>query len=381
MGLGLRLALLIAVPNLSDDFYRFIWDGRLIGAGINPFAELPVFYHENPALAPAGITRSLLENLNSPEYFTIYPPVMQLVFWISTAFSDQELVSIIIMRLVILLAETGTMWLMIKILKLTRQNESTLAWYAFNPLVILELTGNLHFEGLMIFFLMLMIYSFQKQKLNRSAISLGLAVLTKLNPLIFAPMLIRKLNTAKLSKYYLLLAVVALLGFMPLISPDLIDGLSQSIGLYFQKFEFNASIYYLVRYIGFQIKGYNIIATAGKILSIAAFAGIMIYSLSNKCKYNHLPQNMLWIYLIYLLLATIVHPWYVTPLMALMLFTPYRWPVLWSFSIFFTYINYQSGGYYENLWVVAIEYLTLGIYLLWEILNKKGGLDLKKIWQ
>jgi len=79
LGLFLRLLLVFVMPNLSDDIYRFVWDGRLIINGISPFAELPKHYIENN-LNLAGIDQNLYNQLNSSGYFTVYPPVPQSVF-------------------------------------------------------------------------------------------------------------------------------------------------------------------------------------------------------------------------------------------------------------------------------------------------------------
>ena len=67
-----RLIFLLAIPNLSQDFYRFIWDGQLMARGINPLAELPSYYIEQSVMDPA-----LYNQLNSKQYFTIYPPGTQ----------------------------------------------------------------------------------------------------------------------------------------------------------------------------------------------------------------------------------------------------------------------------------------------------------------
>ena len=87
----IRLSLLFALPNLSDDFYRFIWDGRLLNHGINPFIHLPSYYIDNPGMAPAGISRDLFLKLNSPGYFTIYPPVNQFLFWLAAFISPDSI--------------------------------------------------------------------------------------------------------------------------------------------------------------------------------------------------------------------------------------------------------------------------------------------------
>src|SRR5579884_948487 len=77
-----RAVLLFALPNLSDDFYRFIWDGRLLAHGVNPFSHLPSYYasQNNTDISIFGLSRELFDKLNSPNYFTIYPPVCQYIF-------------------------------------------------------------------------------------------------------------------------------------------------------------------------------------------------------------------------------------------------------------------------------------------------------------
>ena len=112
-----RVSLLFAMPNLSDDFYRFIWDGHLLAAGYHPFAELPRYYIDHKINIPS-IDQALFEKLNSPDYFTIYPPVNQFVFWLSVKLSPQSIPgSVLVMRSLIIGAEIGSMLLIGKILK------------------------------------------------------------------------------------------------------------------------------------------------------------------------------------------------------------------------------------------------------------------------
>src|SRR5688572_21626771 len=78
----LRALLLFSIPNLSDDIYRFIWDGRLLASGHHPFAQLPAYYIDNN-ISIQGIDEELFKSLNSPKYFTIYPALSQYVFWLA----------------------------------------------------------------------------------------------------------------------------------------------------------------------------------------------------------------------------------------------------------------------------------------------------------
>lgn len=372
-GLLCRWVLLPAIPNLSDDFYRFIWDGRLWNQGINPFAYLPsqIIRNELPAQLQ-GINAALYQSLNSPDYFTIYPPVNQFIFALATRiFPESVWGSIIIIRAFILLAESTNIWLLYQLLQKARLPARNTLIYALNPLVILELSGNLHFEALMLCFLLLSLYFLQKQHLTLSAASFALAVCTKLIPLIFLPLYLRRLGLRKSVYFYGITGIVTVLMFYPLLSRELMEGMSKSIGLYFQKFEFNASIYYIIREIGYYSQGYNIIESAGRWLAISTFLFIMIFTWRERNR--QLPVAFMWVLLIYLLLATTVHPWYIIPLLAFSSFSSYRYTIAWSGAIFFSYAGYTTEGYQENLAIIFVEYaLVLGI-LGYELFQQHQG--------
>ena len=366
----LRLLLLFSLPSLSDDFYRFIWDGKLLSAGINPFSLLPVEVIKDPVIDIPGINNSLLDKLNSPEYYTIYPPVNQLIFWISVKmFPDSILGSVIIMRIFILLAEAGTLYLVYKILKLYQLPAKNILIYALNPLVILELTGNLHFEALMILFLLLSVYLLYQKRIIGGGIAFAFAIASKLIPVIFLPLFIHRLGLRRSAGFFLITGIITLTLFIPLLGTALYEGMSSSISLYFQKFEFNASIYYVVREIGYWIKGYNIIQTAGLYLAVVVFATVAGYTYWERNKSFNIFFSFIWVLFIYLIFATIVHPWYVIPLIAFSVFTRLRFPLVWSFVIFFTYTFYHQENVVEDLTIVFIEYMVVVIAILVDLKN------------
>lgn len=360
-----RAIFLFSFPMLSDDIYRFVWDGRLLAQGIHPFAELPSFYLE-PGNEVIGLTRGLFDKLNSPEYFTIYPPFAQFIFWLSVLVSDNVYGSAIFIRVLVLLAEVGTVYIIIQLLKRYNLSENKVLLYALNPLVIIELTGNLHFEAFMIFFLLMAVYCLHHNAIFKAALFMGASIASKLIPLMLLPLFIRRLKPQVLIRLYSAIGLICLLFFMPLLNYQLIAGMSESVGLYFQKFEFNASIYYLVREVGFIVKGYNIIAIAGKFMAVITFIIIISISLI-KSKGTSVFHVMLAILTVYLLMATTVHPWYLTTIIALSVFTKYRFALLWSFLIFFTYVGYSTIGYTENYDVIVVQYLLVGILMIYEL--------------
>jgi len=378
----LRIALLFGLPNLSDDLYRFIWDGRLLHNGINPFDHLPSYYLEQTTL-PKGITPALYNQLNSPEYYTIYPPIAQLSFYLATwLFPNSILGSAIVMKAVLLAFECGNIWLLLRLLPKFGVAARNALIYALNPLIILEITGNLHFEGAMIFFLLLALFLLKKWKEHSgeknklmiySAANFALSIGSKLLPLMFLPLLINRLGWKKSLLYFTLVGSLILLLFLPLISGAFLQNFGTSLDLYFRKFEFNASIYYVIRWIGFQLKGFNLIAKIGPTLALGTLLGISALSFfEKKPKLDRLPLLMLFAICIYLSFTTTVHPWYVSLPLALCCFTNFRFPILWSGLIFLTYINYSYGDYQENLWIVGLEYSLVYFYFAWEVLSKKA---------
>lgn len=383
-GMFFRLVLLFSLPALSDDFYRFIWDGRLLHVGLHPFSQLPSFYIENN-IDINGIDATLYENLNSKNYFTVYPPLAQLVFWFSALISPNSIIgSVLVIRVLILCAELGSILLMTKLLRHFNIASKNILLYALNPLAIIELTGNLHFEAFVIYFLLLSIYWLIKEKLILSALAFAFAISIKLLPLIFLPYIVWRLRWKKGIIYTLIALLTTAITFIPLLNADIVSGFQESIGYYFQKFEFNASIYYLVREWGFWKYDYNIIQTVGWKLGLISAALIIVISIFKSPRLTvHSPQSVtqikqrtvdlrLWtqftfILLTYLLFTTTVHPWYITPLIAFSVFVHFRFAMVWSFLIFMTYAGYSKNDFQEIIWITALQYIIVLGYLAYEL--------------
>jgi alpha-1,6-mannosyltransferase len=364
----LRASLMFMTPNLTDDYFRFIWDGLLFSHGYNPYLILPSQFI-NSSHAITGITNSLYAGLNSPDYYTVYPPVCQFIFGLSAKLAGGNILgNIIITRIVILLAEFGVIIFLHRLASKLTVSPNVVALYAFNPLVIIELTGNLHLEAVMLLFLVLAIYLLVLKKQPYAALSFSLAVGVKLLPLIFLPLLIKRLGLTKSIIFCAVVGATLVVLFLPFYSVDLIPNFFSSLRLYFQTFEFNASLYYLLRWIGYQFAGYNIIAALGTALAIAAFITIVTIAVTEKTvTWLSLFQAMLMCLTAYFLLATTVHPWYITSLALMSVFTSYRYPIVWSVVIILSYAAYRTVPYSENLWLVAVEYMVVLSYMGYEL--------------
>ena len=375
----LRLLLVFSMPNLSNDVYRFIWDGRLLIQGYNPFDHLPLYYLENNVQVE-GIDRALFEAFGAKNTYTSYPPVAQAQFasacWL---FPHDIYRCVVVMKLWLLVFEIGSIYLIIKLLRRFGLPSKNALLYALNPLIIIEITGNLHFEGAMIFFLLLALWllgdikdlkNVSNQKLVLPAAAFALSVCSKLLTFLFLPFFIKKMGWGKSLRYFLVTGVVTVLLFLPVVNASFFANFGDSLGLYFQKLEYNASLYYLLRWVGFQIVGYNMIGVIGPLLGVVAMVGILWLALKAQpdpsSNWSSLAAGWLFAICLYLACTTTLHPWYVALPVVLCLFTTWRFPIVWSGMIFLTYINYSYEPYRENLWVVALEYAVVAGWLVWE---------------
>ncbi|PJJ60058.1 hypothetical protein [Hymenobacter chitinivorans] len=380
LALAVRLLWLPAVPALSDDYFRFRWDGNLVAAGHNPYLLTPTALLASPTdsrvspLPPLTRPeiRHLYEQLNSPHYFSVYPPVCQAAFGLASRLFPRDAQGfILVLRLVILLAEMATALLLLRLLPHLGLPADQALRYLLNPLVVVELAGNLHFEALLICGLLAAVWLLVRGRWALSAAALAGAIATKLLPLLMLPLLARRLGFRPFLRYASLTAVVLLALFIPFISADLLRNLSRSLDLYFHKFEFNASLYYLLRAVGYWQTGYNQIARLGTFLALATGAGVLGLAASERRPtLLTLPRALLFVLTLYFALATTVHPWYLTTLVALSTLTHYRYALVWSALIPLSYAAYQTRAYSENLGLVALEYTVVAAVLLWEITRR-----------
>ncbi len=430
LGIIFRLFFIISIPNLSQDFYRFIWDGRLLAQGINPYLFTPEQYFEEtfrlrsmPTIfnwsslginwsvsgADVGQAQKLVEGMGAlnASHFSNYPPINQLCFAIAAVLAKGSILgSVVVLRILIILADVGILYFGKKLLEKLQLPVNKIFWYFLNPFIIIELTGNLHFEGVMLFFLVWSFYLLFKGKWIWAAIFIGISVSIKLIPLILLPLFLKyfinpkkasqdfetcevsknavfdnlgKLNRKTLIKFYSVIILTIFITFLPFLSSAFIKNFLSTIALWFQNFEFNASIYYIIRWIGFQFVGWNIIETAGKILPIVVLLLITFLAIfRDNSEMKKMVTGMLFGISFYFLLATTVHPWYIATPLLLCVFTKYRFPIVWSFIVMLSYFAYGKEGFSENLKLVALEYVVVIGFAVWEIFFKKTNLQVSE---
>ncbi|MGI4873834.1 MAG: hypothetical protein ACRYFX_21955 [Janthinobacterium lividum] len=390
-GLGaallVRLLWLPATPALSDDFYRFRWDGLLASHGISPFAHTPrqllaELARPAPAagVAPAAGAlpelRRIFPHLNSPDYFSVYPPVCQWLYQgAATAFPTSQTGFLVVVRATLLLADAGAAALLLWLLPLTGWPARRALGYLLHPLVVVEAVGNVHMEGVVVAWLLLTGGLLLRGRRYWAAGALALAVATKLLPLLALPLLARHLGWRRFWGFGAgLLGWLGML-FVPYVSWQLLLHIGQSLGLYFHYFEFNAGVFYLLRAAGQWLVGYDPVGVLGPLLGLAAL-GLTGWLAQREARppLARLPHLLLVTLSGYFALATTVHPWYLVPLVGLSCFSPLRYARGWAGLVVLSYAAYRTSAYTESAVFLTLEYAGVLAWAAWEVgVNARVG--------
>ena len=312
----------------------------------------------------------------SARNFSNYPPFNQLFFAYAAFAGGKSLLgAVVALRLGIILADLGLFFLGRKLLKKLNKSPHLIFWYFLNPLIVIELTGNLHFEGIMLFFLGWSLYLLAVGSSLKAAPAFGLSIASKLIPLMFLPLIIRLTGWRKSLPFYLAVGLVLIVLTLPFYTPDFLENYTQTVGLWFSNFEFNAGIYNAVKHFALQYdaKPWKLIKVYGKIVPVLVIILVAVFTFfGKKRKLEVILPAMLWILTAYLLLSPTVHPWYVISLVFLTIYTDYRFPLFWSALVILSYSAYGESGFREHLWLLFIEYFIVFGYMIYEIIRVEG---------
>ena len=359
----LRLICVFSFPKHSDDIYRFIWDGSLALENLNPYGALPVSV--DPDLFKDQ--EILLEKMNSPRYYSVYPWVHQAVFYVSVLFGSSIYWSAVIIKLALVLFDVLLMLALLTLFERLNIERGRLLLYFLNPLIIIEIALNAHFEGLALLAIILSLFWLIKKHFIKSSMLFFISVCAKLNPLILLPIILIQLRSLKNIFQFMLPFALMLSLYVFLLGKRSLINMGESIMLYFNRFEFNASAYYIMRLVGEAWYGYNPIAIWGPILTIfTAFLILLIGYIYQKKKSGSIFTYALFTYAVYLTFAQVVHPWYIIPLIGLSLFTRWRFATVWSFVVFLSYYTYRDSYYLESTFVLIMEYILLWSFFVVE---------------
>ena len=201
-----RLSILFSSPYLSDDIYRYVWDGRVQAAGINPYRYIPA----DQSLAELRDDK-IYPNINRRDYArTIYPPVAQAIYFLTTRVSE----SVTWMKATMVGFEAIAIWAIIQLLASFGLPRQRVLIYAWHPLVVWEFAGNGHLDAIAIAFIALALLAYRRNSQVATGIVLACAVLVKFIPVALFPALYKRWGW----KMPLAFAITVVVAYLPYLS-------------------------------------------------------------------------------------------------------------------------------------------------------------------
>ena len=180
---AMRLLLLPGTP-VSNDLFRYIWDGRVQAAGINPYLHVP----SDAALSPLRDS-AIYPYINRADYApTIYPPTSQIVFYLVTRISEAP----VAMKAAMLAFEGLAVWTILQLLAARGLPRSRVLLYAWHPLPLWEFARSGHLDIVAIAFMLLAFLAVERRSPILAGIALGAGVLVKYFPVVTGPALYKR---------------------------------------------------------------------------------------------------------------------------------------------------------------------------------------------
>ena len=344
---------------LSDDVYRYVWDGKQTANGINPYLYPP----SDPAVEHLADS-VIFPKINHPHLPTIYPPMAQNVFLVSYLLGGD---STFVFKLISAFFELLTIVALLVLMRLWQVSRVHLLLYLFSPLVLIEFYLSAHLDILAMPFLVLALVSLVRRRPVLVGVFLGLAAMVKFNGLFFAPVLFFHFEGRDKLRFALSLALTVVACYFPY-TIDSHGEFLGSLGAYLGDWQFNGSIYFLFK----SLLG----SSAARLVSAGIFVVWIGFVISRRMPVE---RKLFDSYAGYLVLTPTFFPWYFVWLMPLLI--THRSPAfLWlSGAVLLSYHvligQYSTGTWSPMIWLGMVAYVPFYVLLIWTTLKPDNRLS------
>ena len=345
-----RLIVLFSPLVLSSDLYRYVWDGRVQRAGVNPYRYPP----EAETLAALRDT-AIYPQIIRPVLPTIYPPAAQMLFALMTTIAPDSIRG---MKAFMVLFDLITIGVLIRLLKINGSDPERVVLYAWSPLVVFEFAGSGHVDALMLPFLLLALQARLTARPGLAGVLLGLATLIKLYPAVLFP----ALYSRRERRFPLGFGAALVLGYLPYVAGAGARVLGYLPGYFGPWEDFNGGLRY------FLILALSPLTASARDIALGLCAILLLLValfVIRRDVIDHYIQRASYMISAYLLLVpTTFHPWYVIWLLPCLCFYPsWGWLYL-SGAISLSYLAYLQSYPIVPIGIHLLEFLPLYVLLL-----------------
>ena len=354
LGLLFRVVLVSAAPIVSDDVYRYLWDGRVQQHGLNPYESVP----DDPGLESLHTDLTRRIHPTNAALPAIYPPLAQRLFYGVTSIHE----SVEALAIAMVVADVLIIVLLWRWLVVTGRNRWWVLAYAWHPLVVLEGAGGAHIDS---FGTLLLVAAALALSLRRSllaSVTFAGAIAIKFVPIVLVPLLWRRIR--------LVHAIVAAVVLVLLYLPFMRDGILPvgSLGTYLSQWRFNAPFFrWLEPLLG-----------VPSVVVGSVCVGLLVAAVARRSMRRDDPRAWAWPIAVTVVLMPAIYPWYLIWLTPFLTVTGTFPLAIWTVASISTYavwvFELRGEGWNLPVSVELFEYgcvvaSAVGIYWF----NRRSG--------
>jgi hypothetical protein len=329
-------------PGAGEEIQRYVWDGRLQRLGYNPYIVVP----SDPAAKALHTPET--SNLNNPDLPSPYPAGAQLFFRAVTAIQE----STFALKLAFVVCEFAIVFVLLDVLRCTRQGGHLVLAFAWNPLLAIEVAGSGHIDIVGALLLLVSAAALVRRWRATAAVALGLAIAVKFLPIVLLPLYWKWVRIRDVA---LGAAVVGLL-YVPFLHHGRIP--IGSLGTYVRSFRFNGPVFAALDGVA-----------SPQLLVVLALLGGLVTATWLRIRRSAPEWSgdlFAWPMAATLLCAPAVFPWYFLWLLPFLTSASTLLIIIWTVSIIPVYVQWHLralGRPWGALpgWVMVLEYGCVAI--------------------
>src|SRR5713101_5351847 len=326
-------------PGLDDDIHRYVWDGRVQRLGYNPYIVVP----SDPGVA--SLHTSETRTLNNPEVPSPYPAGAQLFFRAVTSIHE----SAFALKVAFVVCDLAIVFVLLDVLRCTRQGEHWVLAYAWHPLLAIEVAGSGHVDIVGVLLLLVSAAALLRRWRAVAAMSFGLAVAVKLLPIVLLPLYWRRVRMRDAA----LAAIVVGLLYVPFFNHGRIP--IGSLGTYVQRFRFNDPVFATLERV----------AAPQLVAGLAVLVGLFTAIWMRRKSAQESLDAFAWPMAASLFCAPVIYPWYLLWMLPFLRSTSTLPILVWTLSILPTYYVWHlrtvGRPWLVPDWIVILEYGSVAV--------------------
>jgi rSAM/selenodomain-associated transferase 2 len=335
---------------VSNDVYRYVWEGFIQNQGFNPYQVAP----NDPLLAGLirGEMATIWQQINHKDLSAAYPPLIMLLFRALSAISPSP----ILFKITMVGFDLVTIGALMLIVQWRKISPAYLFWYTANPLVLVYVAGEAHLDIVQAAFLVWALFFIGSHKPAAGFLALGMAAASKYFSLVALPFVMTRSNRHAWAAIF-----IAGIAFIPFIHDP--EAVFRSLFHFGSRMHYNDGLAEILRFL-FGTCALPVLC----LILLSLLAGVYLF-VHDTLRSVYLALGAL------LLCLPTLHPWYLLLMAPLMVVYPSRawlYLMLASIAMLPVLVNeYHTGVFLENKWLKLIEYLPFYGLLIYDTVIRR----------